>query len=261
MSEDEGGQLSLIGLGLEPDGVSLAGRDAARAADAMFLETYTARAPRPVEELETLVEGPVEPIDRAGVEDGDELVDAARGGHAALLVAGDPMSATTHQALRLQAREAGVEVRVHHAGSVLTAAAATLGLSHYKFGRTTTLVTPTERYFPDSPYDVIAENRERGLHTLALLDVRDDGTFMSAAEGAEVLAQLEDRRGEDVLDADPQLLAVARAGRDDEKAWRGSLKAMQGLDAGKPMHSIVVPGELSPVEEEALDELTGPIRP
>lgn len=253
MSEDADGRLSLVGLGLEPGGIPVRGRQAAREADRVFLEAYTAQAPGPLDELEAVVEGEVEPLDRAGVEDGTVIVDAARGAHACLLVAGDPMSATTHTALRLQAHEAGLQVRVHHAGSVLTAVPATLGLSHYKFGRTTTLVTPQDSFFPDSPYDVVAENRERGLHTLALLDVREDGSFMSAAEGAEVLAKLEDRRGEGVLDPDTKLLAVARAGTPGERAWRGTVSSIAELDAGEPMHSLVVPGEVSPVEEQALE--------
>jgi diphthine synthase len=100
---------------------------------------------------------------------------------------------------------------------------------------------------------VVAENRGRGLHTLALLDVRDDGSFMSAAEGAGVLAKLEDRRGEGVLDPDTELLAVARAGTPAERAWRGTVSSIAELDAGEPMHSLVVPGEVSPVEEQALE--------
>lgn len=252
MSEDAQGTLSLVGLGLEPDGISLAGRRAACEAEAVFLEAYTAKAPQPIEELEALVDGVVQPLDRAGVEDGEAIVEAALGRHAALLVAGDPLSATTHTALRLQALEAGLEVCVHHAGSVLTAVAATLGLSHYKFGRTTTLVTPSERFFPESPYEVIAGNLERGLHTLVLLDVREDGSFMSAGEGAQVLTELEDRRGEGVLAPDREVLAVARAGRADEAAWRGPLEGIAALEAGEPMHSLVIAGELGPVEEQAL---------
>lgn len=252
MSDHAESTLSLVGLGLEPQGISLAGRRAAREAEAVFLEAYTAKAPQPVEELEALVDGEVQPLDRTGVEDGQAIVEAALDGHAALLVAGDPLSATTHTALRLQALEAGLEVRVHHAGSVLTAVAATVGLSHYKFGRTTTLVTPSERFFPESPYEVVAGNLERELHTLVLLDVREDGSFMSAGEGARVLAELEDRRGEGVLTAEREVIAVARAGRSDEQAWLGSLEAMAELEAGEPMHSLVVPGALDPVEEEAL---------
>lgn len=245
--------LALVGLGLEPGGIPLAGLKAARAAEHVFLEAYTARSPEPPERLSERVGSQVEPVDRATVEDGDRLLDAAEDGGACLLVAGDPYSATTHTSLRLQARERGIELRAHMAASILTAAAGELGLSHYKFGRTTTLVTPEEGYFPESPYEVIAENLERGLHTLVLLDIREDGSCMSAAEAAELLLALEDRRGEDVLGQGTEACAVVRAGRRDRAAWRGTLEAIAQLEAGEPMHSLVLPGELSVVEEEALD--------
>lgn len=253
MTDASGARLSLVGLGLEPGGISVAGLETARAAEHVFLEGYTARAPEPLEALEERVGQPVEPLDRAAVEDGSAILDAAEDGGACLLVAGDPFSATTHTSLRLQAHERGIPAEVHFGASILTAAAGELGLSHYKFGRTTTLVTPEGDYFPDSPYDVIVENLDRGLHTLVLLDIREDGSCMSAAEAAELLLELEDRRQEDVLEPSTQILALARAGRADHEAWRGPLSAVRELDAGDPMHSIVVPGELSLVEEEALE--------
>jgi diphthine synthase len=244
--------LTLVGLGLEPDGIPLAGREAAREAEHVFLETYTALPPQSIEEIEALVEGEVTPADRALVEDGTEIVDKAEDGGACLLVSGDPLSATTHTALRMQALKRGLGVAVHHAGSILTAAAGAVGLSHYKFGRVTTLVTPREDYFPTSPYDVIATNQAVGLHSLVLLDIRDDGSCMRASEAAKVLLDLEAECGENVLDEDTQAVAAARAGRADEQAWRGPLGALCEIDAGEPMHSLVLPGETSAFEEEAL---------
>ena len=37
-----------------------------------------------------------------------------------------------------------------------------LGLQHYKFGRTTTLVRPEANWSPTSPFDAVAENHARG---------------------------------------------------------------------------------------------------
>lgn len=250
--------LALVGLGLSPGAIPVRGLELARQAEHVFLEGYTARAPEPVDRLEERVEGPVEVLGRAAVEDGTRIVDAAREGGACLLVAGDPFSATTHTSLRLSAKEAGVPVRVCYAGSILTAAAGALGLSHYKFGRATTLVTPEGDYFPTSPYEVLATNLERDLHTLVLLDIRDDGTCMRAGEAAELLLDLEDRCGGGAVDGDTLAVALARAGREDEAAWRGSLSEIVDLDAGAPMHSLVVPGALSPLEEEALEAFADP---
>lgn len=248
--------LALVGLGLAPGDITLNGLNTARKAEHVYLETYTAKPPEPIHALEDRLDASITPLDRAAVEDGTQLLDAARDGGCCLLVAGDPYSATTHTALRLQAHEQDIPVIPRFAASILTAAAGTLGLSHYKFGRTTTLVTPQDDYFPESPYRVIQENLDRGLHTLVLLDIHDDGSTMTGAQGASLLLKLEEKIRAGAI-ADQTLgVVVARTGRQDAAAWQGSLKALAGLEAGGPMHSIVIPGELGPVEEEALSAFT-----
>lgn len=248
------GTLALVGLGLGRHGISLSGLEAARAARHVFLEGYTALAADPLEELARLVEGEVVALGRADVEDEGRLLAAAEDGGCCLLVAGDPFSATTHTALRMAALARGIGVEVHFGASILTAAAGLLGLSHYKFGRVTTLVTPQPGFFPASPYDAIAGNKERGLHSLVLLDIRSDGC-MRASEGADILLQLEGRRGQRVLSPGTLVCVVARVGLPDQAAWRGPLEAMARLDAGEPMHTLVVPGNLSDHEAEALAAL------
>lgn len=253
------GWLALVGLGLAPGGISVDGLQAARQAKHVFLEAYTALAPEPVERLQERVEAPVTPLGREEVEEGERLLEAAEDGGCCLLVAGDPLSATTHTSLRLQAHKEGIPVRVSFAASILTAAAGTLGLSHYKFGRTTTLVTPEGDYFPESPYRVVEQNLDQGLHALVLLDIHEDGSTMTASEAAELLLELEERNQDDVLGPGTRACVVARAGREDAAAWRGTLDEVRGLDAGEPMHSLVVPGETSIVEEEALDAFADPV--
>src|SRR5581483_12435745 len=102
---------------------------------------------------------------------------------------------------------------VIHGASIATAAAGLLGLMSYKFGRATTLVFPEGSYFPTSPYDVIRDNRARGLHTLTLLDLRaHESRFMHADEGAALLLRMEKERGEGVLSPESVAFAIARAG-------------------------------------------------
>src|SRR5206468_2271352 len=105
---------------------------------------------------------------------------ASAGQRVAFLVGGDPMAATTHVDLRLRAASAGIPTRIVHGASILTAAAGVLGLQIYKFGRTTTIPFPSEGFGPTSPLEVILQNRSAGLHSLVLLDLREDGTFLLA---------------------------------------------------------------------------------
>ncbi|MBU4190275.1 MAG: diphthine synthase, partial [Candidatus Thermoplasmatota archaeon] len=129
-----------------------------------------------------------------------------------------------------------------------------LGLQSYKFGRTTTIPFPEKDYLPESPYDVIRQNKENGLHTLILLDIKPD-RLMSANEGMKVLLRIEEKRKEKVITPDTLMCVVARAGSDDCLISAGYVKNLLNKDFGGPMHSLIMPGSLHFMESEALVKL------
>jgi diphthine synthase len=140
-----------------------------------------------------------------------------------------------------------------HNTSVLTAVAGELGLQHYRFGPVTTLVLSEGNYKPLSPVKQVVQNLELGFHSLVLLDIRADDPaveprLMTAQEGAGLL-----------LDGGvlPEALAcaAARVSRSDQKLWIGSLSEMPQAGLGLTPHSLVIPGKLHFVEEEALATL------
>ena len=211
-----------------------------------------------IRRLESLVGRPIKLLGRKDVEDATELVEASRGRRAVLLVAGDPMAATTHVDLRIRARLAGIETRVVHGPSVFTSVAGLLGLQHYKFGRTTTLPFPQEGYSPTSPYEVVCENMARGMHTLVLLDIDAEGSrYMTADLGLRLLLEMEARVGKGFIKPDTLVGVVARAGSDDCVVKAGPIGELGKLDFGPPLHSVVVPGKLHFMEEEALRTFAG----
>ena len=177
--------LTLVGLGLGgPESLTQAGIGAIRAADTIFAEGYTSPlAPETLLWIEQEA-GSIRLLLREEVEQPDALLAAARDSEVVLLVGGDPLAATTHVSLRLQCGEAGIECRVVHNASVLTAVAGELGLQHYRFGPVATLVTPQGDYRPLSPVKRVLQNIEAGFHSLVLLDIR-------AARARRVLTQRE----------------------------------------------------------------------
>ncbi|HEX2022898.1 MAG TPA: diphthine synthase, partial [Candidatus Thermoplasmatota archaeon] len=254
--------LTFVGLGLwDQKDVSLRGLEAIRAADVVYGEWYTAflggAAP---DDLVAFYGRPVEWLTRDPLEKGDAILEAARAKDVVLLAVGDSMTATTHVDLRVRAQRMGIPTRVVHGASIATAAAGLLGLFSYKFGRATTVVYPEGNYFPTSPYDVIRDNRARGLHTLALLDLRAaEGRHMSASEGAALLLRMERERAEGVLAPETEAYALARAGSPQPVVARGTLEALSQADLGPPLHTLVVPGKLHFVEEEAVQALAEPV--
>ena len=246
--------LSLVGLGLhDPRSITVRGLEVARAADTVYAEFYTAIMSGTQADLEAFLGRPVTVLDRLGVEKGGpRLLDEARGKEVVLLVAGDPMAATTHADLLVRFRQAGVPLKVVHAPSIFTAAPGLLGLQHYKFGRATTLVRPEAGWSPTSPFDAVAENHARGLHTLVLLDIKSDqGYFMTANEGIGLLLDLAARTGNGWFGPAFQVGVVARAGADSPGVWTGPAGELRGADFGAPLHCLVVPGALQVVEQEA----------
>jgi diphthine synthase len=255
-----GGSLVFVGLGLDDErGITLRGLEEARAADTVFAEFYTsALRPGSIERLEKAIGKKIEVLGRKDVEDASVILDACRGAKAVLLVAGDPMTATTHVDLRIRAHSAGARTAVVHGPSVFTSAAGLLGLQHYKFGRTTTLPFPQEGYSPTSPYEVVCENVSRRLHTLVLLDIdAENSRYMTANEGLRLLLDMEARLGRGTITKDTVVGVVARAGADDAVVRAGPVSRLIDEDFGPPLHSIVVPGKLHFMEEEALRAFAG----
>jgi len=264
--------LVFIGLGLAPGDLTLRGRKELRRCERVFIENYTSIMP-PVEDPEELtglysalygIHAPVKVLGREEVEEGDVLMESARECDTAFLVVGDCMSATTHVDLLLRARKQGIETRLVHGVSIFTAAPSALGLQHYKFGRTTTLAYPEGEYFPTSPYDAIAENIQRGLHTLVLLDIKADRPdaerrFMTAGEALELLLRMEREKGKGLIGPDLPVCCLARLGAPDQEVRAGSLSGMRRLDMGAPPHCLVIPGRLHFMEEEALELLANAV--
>jgi diphthine synthase len=213
-----------------------------------------------IEDVESYHGIDVELRDRAGVEqDPEPILDAAENQDVAFLTAGDTMISTTHVDLRLRAHDRGIDTRVVHGTTAQTAASSLTGLQNYRFGKATTL--PFEYVHggdgvPKSVRETIDDNADRGLHTLVYLDIKVDGperpddapdeTYMSATTAADYLSvHYPDRLG----------VVVARAGSPEPLVEADTLSALANRTYGDPLHLLVIPGELHPIEAEALVSL------
>ena len=113
--------------------------NAARLADHRRYEAYTALWHQ--DELDKLEEqvGSITKVMRPEIEDATELLELAKSSLVAVMIVGDPLQATTHVDLQLQANVMGVTCKVMHGISITTILSGAIGLSNYKFGRSTTL--------------------------------------------------------------------------------------------------------------------------
>lgn len=256
------GELVFVGLGLfDERGLSIRGLEEVRGADSVFVELYTSFMPGfSIERLEKLTGKRVSVVSRRVLEEenGKPLLREAERGRAVLLVPGDPLVATTHIALRIQAERFGIRTRVVHGASILSAVMGLSGLHNYKFGRSVTIPFPEEGFLSKTPYRVIAQNKRLGLHTLCFLDVHaEERRYMTVQEGLEALVEVERREGKGIVTSKTLVVGVARAGSERPEVKAGFLEEVLKYDFGGPPHTLVFPGKLHFIEAEALVSLAG----
>jgi len=243
--------LNIIGLGLwDERDLTFRALDVLKASERVYLEGYTSYYNGDLQKLKDLIGKDVVVLGREDLEQTPEDTVLA-GGEVSLLVMGDPLSATTHADLLMRAAEKGVKTRIIHNASVMTAVAET-GLQLYKFGRTTTIAYPEGNYFPKSPYEVVKENKMRGLHTLCLLDVKsNEKRYMTINEGIELLLKMEEDRMQNQIKKTTPCIGVARLGGDTVIKY-GSAEQLMNEDFGGPPHTLIIPSKLHEMEEEFL---------
>lgn len=237
--------LYLIGLGLSEGDVSLKAFEAMKKCDILYCELYTSQWMGDIDRLSKSIGKKIEIIPREDVES-DFLVNEAKKKDAALLTVGDPLTATTHMQLIMDARKAGVQTEIIHAASIYTAVAES-GLQLYKFGRATTLAMPQKNFFPESPYDVITDNQKAGLHTLVLLDIP-----MTARKGIELLMEFEKRKKRGAIKGNIVVCCLL-GGKDGTIKYGPADALFDDKDLDVTPAVLLIPGKLHFTEEEALE--------
>ncbi|MFH0957010.1 MAG: diphthine synthase [Candidatus Aenigmatarchaeota archaeon] len=235
-----------LGIGSEKD-ISVRGIEACGKCAEVCAELYTAKWPGSLKRLEGIIGKKIAVLSRADMEeDVGKLVKRAADRDIAILMPGDPLSATTHIGLMMEARERKVRVEVVHASSILTAVAET-GLSLYNFGRTVTVVSPQAGYAPASFYDAAGKNKSLGMHTLLLLDVG-----MDSASGIRVLMGIGEKKKRPLVAANTMLVAANLLGTPAASIRYGKARELLKRPF-EPPAVLILPGKLHFTEKEYLE--------
>eukprot|EP00948_MAST-09A_sp_MAST-9A-sp1_P004195 g4195.t1 len=275
--------LYLIGLGLgnEKD-ISVAGLEAVRKCERVYLESYTSILGVNKERLEAFYGRPLLDADRDCVESDEDVIleacateeeeeknsskskengandnnsdsaattsgpgESFTKGSVALLVVGDPFGATTHSDLLLRARSRGIRVKVFHNASILNAIGA-CGLQLYQFGRVVSFCFWTDTWNPESYFDKIVTNMRNNFHTLCLLDIKTKEPDWEARARGRRNVMLPPRYMT-VRQALRQIKSIIERRQRDYQFWQEN-----GDEAEFQKHP-----ELQPTEEDAIDEQKG----
>lgn len=249
--------LYLIGIGLwDSRDISLKGLEALKQCKQAFAEQYTSRQdPGILKGLEELSGKKIMLLNRELVEGEATLLKAAEKNDAALLIPGDPLISTTHYSLIQTAKKKGIRVQVIHGASILSAAVGESGLHSYKFGNSVTLPFWRENYKPTSTYEVILENKKRGLHTLVFLDIDAEKGLMQPKQALEMLLEMEKQKKKKAIQPSDLAVVLSRIGSPEQKITAGKIEELLNKSLGPTPSIIAIPGKLHFTEEEALEQL------
>ncbi|EMR63742.1 diphthine synthase [Eutypa lata] len=253
--------LYLVGLGLSDEtDITVKGLEIVKKASRVYLEAYTSILLVDQSVLESYYGRSIIVADREMVEsNSDEILRDAQTEDVAFLVVGDPFGATTHTDLVIRARELSIAVQTVPNASILSGIGAT-GLQLYNFGQTVSMVFFLDNWRPSSFYDRIKENRDIGLHTLVLLDIKvkeqslenmargrrvyEPPRYMTVGQCAAQMLEVEEDRKGGVYGPDSLAVGAARVGGREEKFVAGTLRQLCDADEalGPPLHSLVLLG-------------------
>ena len=264
--------LYMVGLGLgDADDITVKGLKIVQSADLVFLEAYTSvlldgGTQQSIDDTAVQLQQaykcvPITVADRDLVEQEAEarILEPARTQCVAFLVVGDPVCATTHTDLWLRCQQLGIPVQTIHNASIM-GAVGSCGLQLYNFGQTVSIPFFDDSWRPVSFYPKIQYNRQGGMHTLCLLDIKVKEPdfeammkgktkflpprFMTMAQAAAQLIEAEERCHELAYDPTKTLcVGLARMGQVSQKIIAGTLNELKDYDdAGGPLHSLIVTG-------------------
>ncbi|MBS3055704.1 MAG: diphthine synthase [Candidatus Aenigmarchaeota archaeon] len=250
------GKLSLVGLGLyDEKDLTIRGIEEAKNADEVFIDTYTGIWNGDLKKLEKIIGKKIQPLARKDLEENSsKLLQNVKKKKIAILVQGDPLVATTHSALILEARKMKIKTHVIHNSSIYSAVAES-GLHLSRFGATVTIpfIERTGGKLPYSVYETIKMNKENGFHTLCLLDILiEEKKFMTVQEAAKILVDLENQQNMDVIKLNDEILAAANIGSSKSFFVKKKVSEFLKFKSSELPAVLIIPGKLHFSEKELL---------
>jgi len=255
--------LKLVGLGLSAGSITLEAICKIRNCRVVYVDTYTSVWFPDIHYLALKLRslGKEVVIARRNDLEGTaikSLVDRAKREEICVLIPGDPLIATTHSALVVEAAKAGIDVEVGIAPSIHTAAISLSCLQVYRFGKIVTVVRPKNGVFFEYPLTVVYENRRRDLHTLMLLEIDvENRYYMTPAEALNILLEAQRRNKMDVLQLDDIIIVVEALDSDNGGVRVTTVGEALKTSFNAPPYSMIVPSKrLHPLEEECLQTVS-----
>lgn len=251
--------LFLIGLGLSAEEISVGAIAACQKSDEIYLDSYTSRiTEEAVNYIKAATGKQINGLGRQELEEGAKaLVQRAAKINIAILIGGDPLIATTHKILFIEARKLNVKTGVMHGSSIATAAIGESGLDFYRFGKVCTIPRWTDNYKPVSFYEALMKNLEVNAHTLLLLDYDvESKSTITIADALLALDAAESHYRIGIISDQRKIIILNNISQPNREIVHTTIKEARLLEM-KGMNVIIIYSALTEIEKEILDALHG----
>lgn len=245
----------LIGTGISSyKDISINGVDICKKCDIVYIERYTSIiSDNDLQQLEKLISKKIIELDRNKLETDFESIIFDKKKNVALLVVGDPLTATTHIEFLHSCKEKNIEFKVIHASSIFSSVCET-GLHAYRFGKSCSIPYPEKNYNPTSYFDIIVNNYKNNAHTIVFLDIKKaQEKYMTITEGLNILLNISKQKNS-FFNKSTMVIGIARLGKDDQIIKYGKVESLLNFEFGASPHILIVP-KMTRIEKEYVEAI------
>ena len=252
--------LLLVGMGVQGVlGLPVGAVDELRKCDRILLDSYTTPIDpeRVLGELRALLGMEVKEASRDELEDVQGLLRLASAGCLGIVIPGDVFVATTHDVIRQEAARSGIDVRVWHASSIVSAALSRVGLHIYKLGFIGTLVAGPPQTAYRAYFGVTGALRNSQHSILLMQHDPASGEGIDVGGGLRMLEEAENSWRLGSFGPDRVIVVASRLFSESESVKVLRLGDAPYVDFGEHPHTIIVPGRLHYTEAESMRAVLG----
>lgn len=251
--------LFLIGTGLSYDDISSKAVDACSGCE-VYYESYTSfMSKEKLDFIRSKIKKDIKELYRSDLEEGiSSIVAMAKRADIAILVGGDPLIATTHKTIMIEAKKNGVATKIIHSASIVPAAIGESGLDFYRFGQVCTIPKWSEKYKPVSFYEIIERNVSNNLHTIVLLDFdHKEGRSLDCADAINTLKIAEGKYQKKIITDDTAIIIMHNLSLSGEQKIISKVGLAGKISFNSGPTLIIIPSKMSDIEKEVVAAMYG----
>ena len=248
--------LFLVGIGLGCKDLSLGAIEACKRSE-LYVDRYTSVVSG--EQMAQILQLSGKQAKVLGRKDMEEdlkvLVTRAKSMDVAILIGGDPLMATTHKIILIEAKRQGVHSEIVHSSSILSAAIGESGLDFYRFGCIATIPKWSEHYKPVSFYESVRKNLSNNLHSLLMLDYKQElGASLTPKEAIGMLKKAEESYKLGIICDSTIIMILNNVSSSKQNSIFTTISKAENLELEGPS-VIIIPAAITEIEMECVGSM------